>query len=108
MNRTLSLWLAVAAAVAPLTLAQVAVTPHLPIQTLSIPWDAGTAGEALFQASSGTTIPMFSYSFHATKDGSTRTGAMVGTSPFAAPTAVSIPSDKDGDRIAHVRSGSGR
>lgn len=54
---------------------------------LTLPWDGGSHAEAAFQALAGTTIPMSSYSFASTKDNSTRTGTIVGTSPFVTPLA---------------------
>jgi len=48
------------------------------------PWKEGTMEDAEFQVAAGTTIPMFSYSRHASKDGTTRTGMMVGRNPFVA------------------------
>ena len=48
------------------------------------PWTGGTPANAAFNALAGTTIPLFTYSYAATKDASTRNGTMVGTSPFAA------------------------
>jgi hypothetical protein len=49
-----------------------------------VPWTEGNDDDAAFQSAAGTTIPMFTYKITASKDGSTRKGTMVGTSPFAA------------------------
>jgi len=56
---------------------------QLPAYTLTIPWAEGTHGDAMFQSAVGSTIPMSTYSFAATKNGKTYTGTLVGTSPFA-------------------------
>lgn len=59
---------------------------------LTEPWWQGTHGDAIFQSASGATIPLFSYSITSTKDNTTRTGTMVGTSPFASPlTGSTVP-----------------
>jgi hypothetical protein len=47
-----------------------------------IPWDGGTPEEGMVQAQSGFTIPMFNYSFKASKDGKTYSGIMAGSDPF--------------------------
>ena len=52
---------------------------------LTEPWKQGTHSDAASQSLAGTTIPLFTYSFAATKDNSTRSGTMVGTSPFVTP-----------------------
>ncbi|MFN7996895.1 MAG: hypothetical protein U0Q18_24995 [Bryobacteraceae bacterium] len=49
-----------------------------------IPWTDGTADEALARSAAGTTIPMFTYTMAATKDGGSYKLSMAGTSPFAA------------------------
>lgn len=61
--------------------------PKLRGYYMSVPWTEGTGADAAFQAAIGSTIPMFNYTFHASKDNSTRTGTMVGTSPFVTPLA---------------------
>src|ERR1039458_10168717 len=48
----------------------------------AIPYE-GSVADALAAAAAGTTIPMASYSFTATKDGLTYTDVIVGSSPFA-------------------------
>jgi hypothetical protein len=55
-----------------------------------VPWTGGSREDAVFQAAIGATIPMLNYSFHATKDGHTYNGVMVGTSPFAPPAGTKI------------------
>lgn len=50
-----------------------------------VPWDGGTHADAAFQTAAGTTLQMFTYSITATKNNTTKTGTMVGRSPFAAP-----------------------
>ena len=59
------------------------------------PWTGAPKGTASAQSLTGapaaTTIPMSTYSFATTKDGTTRTGTIVGTSPFAAPQSSTIP-----------------
>jgi len=47
------------------------------------PWEGGSHADAAMQAIAGATVPMFTYSITSTKDNTTRTGTMVGTSPFA-------------------------
>jgi len=59
--------------------------PQLKGYYLTEPWTGGTQADAAFAALSATTIPMFTYSITATKDNSTRTGTMVGASPFVTP-----------------------
>jgi hypothetical protein len=66
--------------------------PKLHAYFTVMPWTGGTAEDAMFQVRAGSTVPMFSYSITATKDNSTRTGLMVGTSPYANPlTSATIP-----------------
>ncbi len=65
--------------------AQASLKPALTGYYTHVPWDGGTRADAAFQALSGTTIPMSTYSFVATKDNRTYTGTLVGTSPFASP-----------------------
>ena len=48
-----------------------------------VPLHGGSTGEALSGAAIGATIPMFSYSFTASRDFQQQTGVMVGRSPFA-------------------------
>jgi hypothetical protein len=57
--------------------------PVLTANFTHFPWTAGTHADAAFYSATGSTIPMFSYSFVGTKDNTTRSGTMVGTSPFA-------------------------
>lgn len=65
--------------------AQAPVSEQLKGYYTHIPWDGGTHADAAFQTAAGTTIPMFTYSITATKNNSTKTGTMVGRSPFVAP-----------------------
>jgi hypothetical protein len=55
----------------------------------SIPWSEGTIDDAMMHSAAGTTIPMATFTFTATKDNSTRSATIVGTSPFASPLASS-------------------
>jgi hypothetical protein len=48
-----------------------------------VPLHGATNEEALRGSAAATTVPMFSYSFTASRDSSTRTGVMIGRSPFA-------------------------
>lgn len=45
-------------------------------------WKGGTTKDALRQSDTGTTIPMSSYVYAATKDGRLHTGLIVGSDPF--------------------------
>jgi hypothetical protein len=48
-----------------------------------VPLHGATNAEALSGAAAATTVPMFSYSFTASRDGLQHTGVMIGRSPFA-------------------------
>lgn len=48
-----------------------------------VPLHGATTEEALSGAVAATTVPMFSYTFTASRDGSQRSGVMIGRSPFA-------------------------
>ena len=48
-----------------------------------VPLHGATTAQALSGAAAATTVPMSAYSFIASRDGSTRTGVMIGRSPFA-------------------------
>lgn len=67
-----------------LALAQDATTPTQPLHAYYTYGQLTglTTEEALSGAAAATTIPMWSYSVIASRDGSTRTGVMVGRSPF--------------------------
>jgi hypothetical protein len=91
---TLTLFAAAALAIA-VTQQNVSAQEQVPpvrLQDFHIhkPWQGGTHADAAIQALAGATIPMFNYSIVATKDGTTRTGTMVGTSPFTTPASTSI------------------
>jgi hypothetical protein len=56
----------------------------LPVHFKVVPLQTNlTAAEIVAQASTGTTIPMFTYTVTAAKDNSIRSGTMTGRSPFA-------------------------
>jgi len=48
-----------------------------------VPLHGATNAQALSGAAVATTVPMSAYSFTASRDGSTRTGVLIGRSPFA-------------------------
>src|ERR1043166_8245307 len=48
-----------------------------------IPWKGATSANAVLSASSGASIPMFTFSAFVTKDGSTRNVTWAGGSPFS-------------------------
>lgn len=73
---------------APL-LAQEATQPKLHGYYTTIPWTGGSPTDALVSAAAGSTIPMSNYTITATKDNSTRSGVLAGTSPFASPLSSS-------------------
>jgi hypothetical protein len=71
--------------------AQETALPQLNAYSVAVPWTGGTFYDALSQAASGATIPMASYAYAASKDGSVRTGLLVGGNPFGAdPDPVTI------------------
>jgi hypothetical protein len=57
--------------------------PRLRAYTTVLPLHGVSPEMARSPALASTTIPMFTYSIHATRDGSNRSGSMVGRSPFA-------------------------
>jgi hypothetical protein len=86
-RRLLSLLFLVAAGVISLVSVALAEDPIPLTEPLHAYYTYGqlsgaTNEQALRSSAAATTIPMWSYSVHASRDGSTRTGVMVGRSPF--------------------------
>ncbi|MGH6839226.1 MAG: hypothetical protein ACREDT_10600 [Methylocella sp.] len=67
--------------------AQAAAKPHLRAYSIVVPWKGGKAEDAMAASKAGTTIPMASFNFKASKDGVSYTDVIVGQSPFVGPPA---------------------
>ena len=73
------------------TASSTSLSGTLPGYTIVEPWTGGTHATAAVQSLAATTIPLSTYSITSTKDNTTRTGTIVGSSPFAAPSSTTIP-----------------
>jgi hypothetical protein len=88
MKRTLwSLLFCVAAGLVTLASPALAQDAEQPGQLhgyfAAVPLHGATTAEALRGAATATTVPMFAYTFTASRDGSPNAGVMIGRSPFA-------------------------